>query len=84
MRYLSEIAATIRDYHHKTRLQMKAVRRHHHLQQSIGILQADDKAEYGKALDQLAVKADLAYQGYKPGDRRPSARLGKNQGRLLR
>ncbi|MFH0781154.1 MAG: fused isobutyryl-CoA mutase/GTPase IcmF [Pseudomonadota bacterium] len=57
MRYLSEIAGTVREYHHKTRQQAKAVRRHNHIEQTVEILQADDKAEYAKVLDQLKAKA---------------------------
>ncbi len=54
IRYLSEIAATIREYHGKTRQQAKAVRQHHHLAEALAILQAD--SEYTKAADQVRVK----------------------------
>ncbi|MBU1566816.1 MAG: methylmalonyl-CoA mutase family protein [Proteobacteria bacterium] len=56
IRYLSEISSTVREYHHTTRQQAKAVRRHHHLEQTIEILQADDKGEYARVVDQLKAK----------------------------
>ncbi len=38
MRYLSEISATIRDYHAKSERQAKAVRENFHVQQTIELL----------------------------------------------
>ncbi len=66
IRYLSEIAGTVREYHHKTRLQAKAVRRHHHLQQAMDILQADDHGDYAKVVDQLKSKVTALHQAVSP------------------
>jgi len=58
MRYLSEITHTVRDYHGRTRQQAKAIRRHYHLAQSVEILEAENRDEFGKALRLLKNKAD--------------------------
>ena len=58
LRYLAEIAATIRDYHQETKQQASAVRRHRHLQEAAKIL-AEDQETPAASLDLLKSKASL-------------------------
>ncbi len=58
IRYLSEISHTVRGYHKMTRQQAKAIRQHHHLAQTVEILEAESHDEFGKALKLLKSKAE--------------------------
>ncbi len=62
LRYLSEIAATVRGYHATTRQQTKAVRHHHHLKETLALLAADAKTDQSKVVELLQPKAALLAQ----------------------
>jgi len=57
IRYLSEIAATIRGYHKNTGKQSRAVRQNYHLQQTIELLGAKEGEDIGKTLELLKAEA---------------------------
>ena len=57
LRYLAEIAATIRDYHQETRQQAEAVRRHLHVQETVKMV-AEDGESASAALKLLTEKAE--------------------------
>jgi methylmalonyl-CoA mutase len=59
IRYLAEIATTIRNYHTKTDQQAKAVRQNYHVQQTIERLSSKEGENIGKALNVLRTEAAL-------------------------
>ncbi|MGB3210110.1 MAG: fused isobutyryl-CoA mutase/GTPase IcmF [Desulforhopalus sp.] len=62
IRYLSEIAATIRGYHAKTDQQAVAVRKNDHVSQTIEILSTKDGEDTEKALKVLRAEATSIFQ----------------------
>jgi methylmalonyl-CoA mutase len=59
IRYLAEIATTIRNYHAKTDQQAKAVRQNYHVQQTIERLSSKEGENISKALNVLRTEAAL-------------------------
>ncbi len=57
IRYLAEIAATIRKYHAKTEQQAKAIRQNYHLRQTIDLLSQKEGEDIDKAMEVLLAEA---------------------------
>ncbi len=57
IRYLAEIAASIRKYHAKTEQQAKAIRRNYHLRQTIDLLSQKEGDDIDKAMEVLLAEA---------------------------
>ncbi len=66
LRYLSEIAQTVRDYHKKTKKQAGAIRQHHHLAEAVKLIEGESHDDYGKALKLLKTKADTLSEAVAP------------------
>ncbi len=59
IRYLSEISATVRDYHKRSERQAKAVRQNYHVQQTIDLLGLKEGEDINKALEVLRSEAAI-------------------------
>ncbi len=59
IRYLSEISATVRDYHKRSERQAKAVRQNYHVQQTIELLSSKEGEDISKALEVLRSEAAI-------------------------
>ncbi len=60
LRYLSEISATIRDYHNRSIVQAQAVRQNYHIRQTIELLGKKQGEDIDHALTILQTEAELA------------------------